>query len=186
MAVVTIDKTKIWTVDDYQQMDEDVKCEIINSELIMTPAPNIKHQKVSMSLILKISKFIEIHKKGILFHAPTDVYFNEKNVFQPDLVYLENQNSPFISDKGIEGVPDLIIEIISPSNSYIDRYVKKSNYALFGVKEYWIADPGNNTLEVYNLAENQEYNLFLFLAGEGEVKSVILQGLAFELREIFV
>src|SRR5699024_4515976 len=121
----------------------------------------------------------------ILFHAPTDVYFDEKNVFQPDLIYLNDQNSPHIGFKGIEGTPNLIIEIISPSNSYIDRYVKKAKYEQFGVKEYWIVDPGNKTLEVYSLVE-EAYHLFLFLAEEGSVKSAVSEVLSFELRDIFV
>lgn len=184
MATLTIDKTKKWTIADYQQLDEDTRCEIIDAELIMTPAPNTKHQKVSMTLIFKIRQFIEAKKEGVLFHAPTDVYFDEKNVFQPDLIYLRDQNSPIVGFKGIEGAPDLIIEIISPSNSYIDRYVKKAKYEQFGVKEYWIVDPGNKTLEVYSLVEGA-YDLFLFLAEEGAVKSVVLSGLSFELKDIF-
>lgn len=185
MATLTIDKTKRWTADDYKQLDEDVKCEIIDAELIMTPAPNTNHQKVSMSLIFKIRQYIEIKKKGILFHAPTDIYFDERNVFQPDLIYVDDQHASIIREKGIEGVPDLIIEIISPSNSYIDRYIKKGKYAQFGVKEYWIVDPANKTLEVFSLDQGQEYGLFLFLAEGGEVKSALLKDLSFELKEIF-
>ena len=185
MATLTIDKSKEWTVGDYMLLDDDLRCEIIDAELIMTPAPNINHQKVSMALILKMSQFIEIQKQGILFHAPTDVYFDNNNVFQPDLIYLKDQKSPSLSEKGIIGAPDLIVEIISPSNSYIDRYIKKKKYSQFGVQEYWIVDPGNKTLEIYNLAEDQEYSLTLYLAVEGEVKSSVLEGLNFELGEIF-
>ncbi len=186
MATLTIDRSKKWTADDYMLLDEDRRCEIIDAELNMTPAPTTKHQKVSMALILRMNQFIELNRRGILFHAPTDVYFDNKNIFQPDLIYLKDQNSPLLSEKGIIGAPDLIVEIISPSNSYIDRYVKKGKYAQFGVQEYWIADPGNKTIEVYNLAEGQEYSLTLFLAEEGEVKSSVLEGLTFELSNIFV
>ena len=138
-----------------------------------------------MALIYKISQYIENKKRGILFHAPTDVYFGINNVFQPDLIYLEDQKSSLITDKGIGGSPNLIIEIISPSNSYIDGSVKKGKYDLFGVEEYWIADPGNKTLEIYNLDEKQEYKLSLFLAEGGEVKSSVLKEISFELSGIF-
>lgn len=185
MATLTIDKTKKWTVDDYQQMDEDVKCEIIDAELIMTPVPLTNHQRVSRTLFLKIFNWIKKGEAGELFYAPIDVYFNKENVFQPDLVYVKQENAAIIQEKGIIGTPDMIAEVISPSNSYIDRYVKNGKYAQFGVKEYWIADPGNKTLEVYSLAENQEYKLFLFLAEEGTVTSATLKGLSFELKEIF-
>lgn len=87
--------------------------------------------------------------------------------------------------RGIEGRPDLIIEIISPSNSYIDRYIKKKKYEEFGVKEYWIADPGNKTLEIFSLNEQKQYELFLFLAEEGHVRSGVLEEMGFDLKGTF-
>src|SRR5690606_7445910 len=183
MATLTIDKSKKWTVEDYMLLDEDLRCEIIDSELIMTPAPNTKHQRISKSLFLKIIDLVK--ESGELFYAPINVFFDKENVFQPDLVFVKKERLNIIQEKGIIGAPDLIVEIISPSNSYIDRYVKKTKYAQFGVKEYWIADPGNKTLEVYKLAEGSDYQLFLFLAEEGEVKSSLLEGLTFELSDIF-
>lgn len=103
--------------------------------------------------------------------------------FNP-ILYMEDQNSPLITEKGIKGSSNLIIEITPSSNSYIDRYVKKGKYEPFGVQEYWIADPGNKTLGIYKLDKKQEYKLFLFLAEGGEVKSSVLKGISFELREI--
>lgn len=182
MAILTIDKTKKWNEDDYEQLDEDVKCEIIDAELIMTPAPLTNHQRISREIFLKILNSSK--GEGELFYAPIDVYFNNHNIFQPDLVYVKQENLAIIQEKGIIGAPDLIIEIISPSNSYIDRYVKKAKYEQFEVQEYWIADPGNKTLEIYNLIENQ-YKLFLFLAEDGLVNSSVLEGLSFELSEVF-
>ena len=84
------------------------------------------------------------------------------------------------------GIPDLVVEVISPSNSYIDRYSKKVKYEQFGVKEYWIADPANQTLEIFALGSAGNYELFLFLPQQGSVKSTVLNSLDFELANIFV
>ncbi len=184
MTTLTIDRSKKWTVDDYMLLDEDLRCEIIDAELIMTPAPTTKHQRISKALFLKMSHFIK--GNGELFYAPIDIYFNEENVLQPDLVFIKRERLGIVQEKGIIGTPDLIVEIISPSNSYIDRYLKKRKYAQFGVQEYWIVDPGNKTIEVYNLGEGHEYGLTLFVSEEGDVKSSVLEGLTFELSEIFV
>ncbi len=83
------------------------------------------------------------------------------------------------------GTPDLVVEVISPSNSYIDRYSKKTKYEQFGVKEYWIADPANQTLEIFTLGPAGNYELFLFLPQRGEVRSNILPNLDFDLSEVF-
>lgn len=80
-----------------------------------------------------------------------------------------------MTNRGVEGPPDLIVEIISPSNSYTDRYEKKTAYQKFGITEYWIVDPGNKTLEVY-ATENWNKPQF-YLDGDGEVKSSVLTDL---------
>jgi Uma2 family endonuclease len=104
-------------------------------------------------------------------------------VFQPDLVYLSAGKKNIITERGIEGVPDLVVEVISPSNNYSDRYEKKNRYQQFGIAEYWIVDPANETLEIYAGANWEKPTLYL--AGEGEVTSSVLLHLAFDLKIIF-
>lgn len=179
MQTLTIDKSKKWTVDDYLKMNEEL-CQLINSELIMTPAPNTEHQRTSKSLF----KILEANVgNGEVFYSPIDLFFDDKNVFQPDLLYISEKNKEIISDRGIEGAPDLIIEIISPTNSFIDRYTKKTAYFKFGVPEYWIVDPANKTLEIYDDDTDKPY---LYLAGEGMVKSKVLKTLSFNLKAVFL
>lgn len=87
------------------------------------------------------------------------------------------------TERGIEGAPDLVVEIISPSNSYTDRYEKKDAYQKAGVAEYWIVDPANQTLEVYSGAHWNKPSLYL--AGEGTVHSQVLPSLSFDLKVVF-
>lgn len=182
MQTLTIDRTKTWTVEEYLLLGEsNTPCQLINGELIMSPAPNPLHQIVSRSLFRLLDKLIG--SNGELLYAPVDVFFDEKNVFQPDLLFLSKGRSKYLTEKGIEGPPDLVVEIISPSNSYTDRYEKKDAYQKFGVTEYWIVDPGNKTLEVY--ATDSWIKPQLYLAGDGTVKSSVLSSLSFDLSLLF-
>lgn len=186
MDTFIIDRSKKWTVEDYLQLEEEIKCEILDGELIITPAPLITHQKTVGLLYQKLVAFVNLHQAGELFFAPVDVYFDQENVYQPDLVFVSTPRTSIIQEKGIMDTPDLIVEVISPSNSYIDRYTKKTKYEQFGVKEYWIVDPANQTLEVFALSTSGQYELFLFLAKTGRIKSTIFASLDFELSDIFV
>ncbi len=185
MRTATIDRSKVWTVDDYLLLGEmNTPCQLINGELIMSPAPTPYHQRISRTLFLLLEKFAK--KSGEVFYSPIDLYIDKKNVFQPDLLYISSANHQFITQRGIEGPPDLIVEIISPSNIFSDRNTKKKIYLNFGVSEYWIVDPGNKTLEVYlKNQENTDVPHF-YLAGEGEVKSTVLTDLSFDLKDIFI
>lgn len=183
METAAIDTTKTWTAEDYLQMDENPNQQLVNGKLIMSPSPSRFHQKISIllsSLLLQHAKT----KGDEVYAAPTDVHLDQTNILQPDLIYVQKENLDKLSQRGIEGAPDLVIEIISPSNSYLDRYEKKYLYQNFKVKEYWIVDPGNLTLEVYQLAEN-EYKMAQYLVEKGAVKSPLLSDLNISLETIF-
>lgn len=182
MRSLTIDKTREWTVDDYLLLGEiKTPCQLINGELIMSPAPHPNHQRVLRKLFLI---FNSIHLPGEVFFSPIDLYIDNKNVFQPDLVYVSNKNKSLITNRGIEGAVDIVVEIISPSNSYTDRNQKKNSYLQFGINEYWIVDPGNKSIEIYSPEGGGEVPI-LFLSEEGLVTSPLISNLQFELKEIF-
>ncbi|UXE68432.1 MAG: Uma2 family endonuclease [Chryseotalea sp. WA131a] len=182
MSTLTIDKTKDWTVEDYLLLGEfKTPCQLINGELIMSPAPAPLHQRV----LRKLFKIVDAQNlSGELFFAPIDLYVDNKNVFQPDLVYLSPKHTSSLTERGIEGPVDLVVEIISPSNSYTDRNQKKKKYLEFGVTEYWIVDPANETIEIYTPARGQDIPV-LYLSGNGRVKSNAIPSVSFELEELF-
>jgi Uma2 family endonuclease len=183
MNTLVIDKTKDWTVEDFLLLGEiKTPCQLINGELITSPAPSPLHQRVSRKLFKLIDK--AIFGNGELFFALIDLYINNKNVFQPDLVYLSDKNKEYLTTRGIEGPADLIVEIISPSNSYTDRNQKKNTYLAFGIHEYWIVDPANETIEVYTPESGGDVPI-VYLVGSGIVKSTTLETLTFDLKEIF-
>lgn len=179
METAKIDQTKEWTVDDYLLLGEDLLAQLINGELIMSPAPNTNHQRVLRNLYDQLKT---LNLTGELFFAPIDLYVDHSNVFQPDLVFVKEEIKSIITERGIEGVPTLIAEVVSPSNSYVDRNLKRHKYLEIGVQEYWIVDPGNKTLEIYTSKEDKPT---LYLAGEGTVTSGVLGSSIFDLKLLF-
>lgn len=179
MEVATIDRSKEWTVEDYLQLEEGLLAQVIDGHLIMSPAPTPRHQLV----LGELYTLFKTSLRGEVFFSPIDLYIDEKNVLQPDLVFIANANQEIITDRGIEGVPDLVVEVISPSNSFVDRNTKKKKYLEIGIKEYWIVDPANQTLEIYT--PEDEDNPRLYLVKEGNVNSLVSQTLGFDLKVIF-
>ena len=179
MLTATVDRTKEWTVEDYLQLEEGLLAQLIDGELIMSPAPNTNHQRVLRKLYDELRGF----SKGEFFFSPIDLYLDDKNVMQPDLVFISEKKSNIITTRGIEGVPDLVVEIISPSNSFYDRNTKRRKYLEIGVTEYWIVDPANKTMEIYTPADEDTPRLYL--ANEGEVNSLVSDAVGFDLKQIF-
>lgn len=160
--------------------------ELLNGEIVKRSSPNTPHQRVSMKLLVQLSKFIEERQLGELFHAPYDVYFDEYNAgIQPDLLFISHERNFIIKENnGVVGAPDLIIEILSKGTTIRDRGIKKDIYEQFAVREYWIIDPQHRSIEVY-VMENNRYRLFSFAEEEGAVKSSVLTGLELEMTKVF-
>ncbi len=177
-------ETKKYTYEDYQKLPEGSAYQLINGELIMSPSPNIYHQKISYNIIILLNKFIEKDKTGIILYSPIDVHFGEFETYQPDIVFISKEREDIIKEKRIEGAPDLVIEILSENNAYYDLKHKKNIYEKFGVKEYWIVDPMDKSLEVY-VNEGNEFTLFDKKQTKGEIKSKFLSKLIMEVEEIF-
>ncbi|MEQ8531134.1 MAG: Uma2 family endonuclease [Imperialibacter sp.] len=183
METVKIDKTKDWTVDDYLLLGEtNTPCQLINGELIMSPSPTPLHQIV-LSNLNDVIKAYGKKVDGLVLFSPLDLYIDNRNVFQPDLIFLSKRQIAYVTERGIEGPPELLVEVISPSNSYTDRYEKKNAYQKFGVLEYWIVDPANQTLEIYHSSDWVKPTLYL--AGVGIVTSSVLKELSFNLKDLF-
>jgi Uma2 family endonuclease len=118
-----------------------------------------------------------------VFFAPVDVVLDEKNVVQPDLIFVSNANSGILERRGIEGVPDLVVEIISPTSLRRDRYDKRELYARFGVKEFWLADVANRSIEILSLQQGG-YQLLSCATNEGKIRSAVLPGFELDLASL--
>lgn len=184
MSTTAIQKKKIWTYDDYLTLPDDLNIyEIIEGELFMTPAPTTKHQKVSRNLFRLLDRHLTEHPDGEAFYSPIDVVLSRHTVVQPDIIFISKDNLSIITEKNIKGTPDLVIEILSPTTGQKDRIVKMNTYAKHGIRNIWLIDPDNRTLEVFELDRKKTYRLILGLAGEAEFKPSLFPGLTIPLKE---
>ena len=146
------------TYDDLVDMPDDgQRYEIIDGELIVSPAPVANHQRVLKRLVRVFDDFANETRSGEVFFAPFDVQLGYHDIVEPDLVFIATEQGRVPGqDHKFEGSPVLVVEVISPSSRQTDRVKKMALYARSGVLEYWIADPEQRTL-VINVIEDQTY-----------------------------
>jgi|688.fasta_scaffold1036610_1 Uma2 family endonuclease len=155
----------------YRCLPEGTMAQLIQNQIIMSPAPLDRHQQISLELSSELFYFVKKNKLGAVREAPYDVYLDEKNAFQPDILFVSNENIHLIKKDGLHGAPDLVIEILSPSNSKYDLKVKKDVYEQYGVKEYWIVDPEDKSVTGYTLKDGV---FILLMKSLGKIQSALL------------
>lgn len=139
----------------YQSLPEGTLAQLINNQIVMSPAPSDAHQKVLDKIYRRLGDFAEANQLGETRVAPYDVYLNRKNAFQPDIVFVANENLHRIKEDGLHGAPDLVIEILSPSTWRYDEDDKKDVYERSGVKELWLVNPINKQAEGFFLVNDE-------------------------------
>lgn len=180
-----------YTFADYLTWNEDKRIEIIDGEAFLMAAPSSIHQEISMEISRQFANFLE-GKRCRIFPAPFDVRLFEKDgdapedidtVVEPDISVVCDRNK--IDSLGCKGAPDLIVEILSPSSLRNDRLVKLRLYQRAAVREYWIVDPENKTVQVFlpdglgTLHPHEDY-------GREDVAKVnVLDGCFIELIKVF-
>jgi Uma2 family endonuclease len=127
--------------------DDGKRHEILEGQHHVTAAPRPRHQDASKRIYRILFAYFEQDGRGTVYYAPIDVILSDEDVVQPDLVVVASPEQ--ISERGIEGAPLLIVEILSPTNPDYDRSVKAQRYAVLGVRHFWLADPQARTLECY-------------------------------------
>ncbi|GGB16209.1 MULTISPECIES: Uma2 family endonuclease [Mucilaginibacter] len=183
--MLTTDKKKKYTVEDYLMLEEGAPFQLINYDLIMSPSPIPAHQQLSAKIIQLLSNFLDsINDNGFLVSAPMDVKFDDGNVLQPDILYIkEGRVADLVKDR-IEGAPDLIIEILSPSTAYYDLRQKKDVYEKYGVAEYIIIDPVQENADMYKLT-HEGYSLEQKALKTENLTSIVIPGFKLELSKLF-
>src|SRR3990172_4863727 len=179
-----VEKKKIYTYKDYEKLPEGAPYQLIGGELVMTPSPVPYHQIVLRKIGFELVKFIEEKGLGEVIYAPIDVYLSETETYQPDIIFISKERMSIIGEKKIESAPDLVIEILSPSTAYYDLRHKKHVYESSGVKEYWIVDPLEKSVEVYENT-GEEFKLVSSTRHAGEVNSKLLDGFKVVIEKIF-
>jgi Uma2 family endonuclease len=175
-------KKEYYCYEDWLALDDDVRAELVDGEVYLMAPPAQRHQEILMELSRQLANFLH-GKPCKVFPAPFGVRLakTEDTVFEPDIVVVCDKTK--LNGKICDGVPDLVVEIISPSSSRYDRLFKFNRYLRAGVREYWIVDDITETLQVNSL-ENGKYTAAMY--GKGDTVPVgVLPGCDIDLSEVF-
>lgn len=171
------------TYEMYAEMPDDGnRYEIFDGKLeLMSPGPNAYHQAISGKLYLLVQNCTSAY---IVLYSPLDVILSRTNVMQPDLVLVSKDRWEIVTKRGVEGAPDLAVEILSPGSRKRDRVRKHAVYERHGVPEYWIVDPSARTLEQFLLVDGR-YVLGALFEEQDRVVSERLPCVSFAVDELF-
>ena len=177
-----------WTWEDYLRLPENGKrYEIIEGVLHVAPAPTFDHQFSVVELLAEMHRFVKTHRLGLVLTAPFDVRLpGVANPVQPDVVFFRTGNEPRAGDKQFLGVPDLIVEVLSPGSLRVDREVKLAAYEKAGVSEYWLVDNQPRSITVYTLrGERRGYEELGRFRAHEKVRSAVLAGFETAVAPLF-
>jgi len=199
MQAIPSKSHKRYTYADYKMWDDKARYELIDgvpyiggkqftgvpgTVTMMTPPPARKHQGISMELSRQISNFLHC-KPCMVYAAPFAVRLNAKGdddtVVEPDIVVVCDNSK--LSDKGCDGAPDMVIEILSPSTARLDRIVKFNKYLGVGVREYWIVDPDEKAVSVHVLKDG-EYFTTIYVEND-TIPVAVLGGCQINMQDVF-
>ncbi len=173
------------TYADYAALPDDGRrYELIDGELVMTPSPGFPHQWVVGRLFVTLDEHVRSRKLGIVFLSPLDVILSERSAPQPDIGFVDRAGEALITDRGIEGAPHLVVEVLSPSRPAHDLVTKRRLYREHGVPHYWIADPERRTLEGLVLGR-EDYALEAQFSGDEVASLRPFPALAIPLAEVW-
>lgn len=169
--------------DDYAEFPEDSnRYEILEGDLLVTPAPSPLHQRVSKRLQRALEAYFEARNLGEVFNAPIDLILTHHDVVQPDLVVVTAPGQ--VSGRGIEGAPALVVEVLSPGTRVRDRTVKARRYAELGIPHYWLVDPEHHSVECYR-REGATYAVLCELEGDATLTHPDWPGLTVSLADLW-
>jgi Uma2 family endonuclease len=173
------------TVSDYFDTPEGgPRYQLIDGDLIPMPTPDSFHQMILWNLAGIIYTYLKKNPIGKAFFAPIGVLLTEINAYEPDLIFISRDRESLIAKRGVEGAPDLVVEVLSPGTARYDKGVKKSIYARTGVVELWFIDPALREIHIYNLRQDAQ-NPSAVHSQNDRFESTLFPGLVFQCSEIF-
>jgi len=178
-------KERIYTYEEYLKISDEDRCEFIDGKVYMMGSPSIQHQNIVGNMFFALKSYFK-NKECRPFVAPLDVTFvddkNNKNVVQPDVLVVCDEHK--IIDNAYKGIPTLVIEVVSPSNSSHDYVTKLDLYLRAGVEEYWILNPVSKNAICYRFENKMPSSVEGYHYDEA-IKSQVFEGLNISLKELF-
>lgn len=182
--MAAVPQTLLSTVADYRELGEGPPYyQLIEGEIFMSPAPNRYHQAITRNLEFIMMRYLAEHPIGEIYHAPFDVYLDDLNAYQPDIVFVSIECSKIFTDDGAHGPPDLVVEILSPSTARIDKR-KRAHFAKHGTREFWQVDPVLLQIQRFDFARDQAKPVQIIDEDE-TFESPIFPGLKIATSEVF-
>jgi Uma2 family endonuclease len=173
------------TYRDYLEFPDDGRrYEVIDGVVFVTPAPNLRHQRILANLYFALAGHVRAQRLGELLFAPCDVLFTDTTVVQPDLLFVAKEHRAVVEKSKIVGAPDLAVEILSPSTATRDRSLKLQTYERHGVAHYWLLDPERSELEEYVLSEGK-FRLVSKLTGPVSFQPRVFLGFTLDLGQVW-
>lgn len=174
-----------FTYDKYAEIPDDgYRYEVLDGVLELMSGPNASHQTVSIEMAFLLKQ--TCNQQYLILTAPLDVILSPKNVLQPDLIMIHRSRTDIVTRRGIEGPPDLVVEVLSPHSRRRDKVKKSKTYASHGIPEYWIVDIGSRTLERFLLSDGGMYEIADLFGEDDEVVSERLPCVSFKASALFV
>jgi len=183
--VATAQPVVKFTYEDYRTAPPDKRYELLDGELVMAPAPSLKHQEVQFRLGRILGNFMVERALGKLFYAPCDVVLSSTDVVQPDLLFVSREHEHLLSGgENVRGAPDLVVEIVSPATADRDGGYKRALYGRHGVTEYWLVDPEAETVQIHRQRAGVLAATHTF-GRERTLRSPLFVGLELNLDDVF-
>lgn len=171
------------TIRDFESFPDDGnRYEIMGGLLSVSPSPTLQHQRIAGRIYAALERYFDEIGGGEAFPAPVDVELSMHDIVEPDVVVVLDANASVKRTKRIVGAPDVVVEVISPSSELRDRARKAALYAMSGVREYWLVDPGTRTFDVLTLQGSDYTKLAQPL---GLARSQVLEGFEIDLERLF-
>ena len=172
------------TYDDLASFPDDgLRRELIGGELIVTPAPRTSHQDVVVELTVRLYAYAREHG-GKVYPAPTDVYFADVDVVEPDVLFVRADHLDRVEERFVRSAPDVVVEVSSPSTRRLELVRKRDLYERYGVPAYWYVDLEHDAVLVHRLEDGRYEEPVTLKRGE-TLTSEVLPGFAVAVEQLF-
>jgi Uma2 family endonuclease len=173
-----------FTYEHYCLLPEEDHRELIEGDFYVRPAPSEEHQRICGNLYFHLRLFLRKNELGRVYIAPFDVILDEFSTVQPDLSFITQPRLSKIKREGLQGAPDLAVEVLSPKTRGRDEKLKRTLYFKHGVRELWLADPEDQSVSVFTRQESG-LELWRLFPADTALESPLLVGFTVPLKEVF-
>lgn len=166
--------------------DDGVHRELIDGEIVVTPSPVKRHERLRTRLVVSLGNHLDEHPlQGEMFMARFDVVLSPHDVLEPDVLVVLGDQQDILTETNIRGAPGLVVEILSPSTRKRDQIIKRDLFDRQGVREYWMVDPDHNQVTVYRRVEDGSFPMAATLDASETLATPLLPGWSLSLAKLF-